>query len=143
MRRPPTGNVSPVPILFSATSTTSRLPPPRSPAIPSGWWKPATIPSALRRASSAPDRILTDASVTVSTAAMNSRPFEASRAAAVAMTCTDSTFICRVNPANLRRAVSAAAIASGSRRPPEATPLTRPHSSFSLNSGVIERPSRS
>ena len=53
-RRPPSGNVSPSPILAPLTSTTSRLPPPRSPATPSGSWKPEMTPSADRRASSAP-----------------------------------------------------------------------------------------
>ena len=70
-------------------STTSRLPPPRSPATPSGSWKPEMTPSAVRRASSAPDRTATWTPVIASTAAMNSRPFEASRGAAVASTCSD------------------------------------------------------
>ena len=40
-------------------STTSRLPPPRSPAMPSGLWMPETTPSAVSRASSAPERSVT------------------------------------------------------------------------------------
>ena len=43
-----------MPIGVPLTSTTSRLPPPRSPATPSGSWMPEMTPSAVSRASSAP-----------------------------------------------------------------------------------------
>ena len=67
-------------------STSSRLPPPRSPTTPFGSRKPDTTPSADRRASSLPDRRSTLTPVACSTAAMNSGPLAASRGAAVAIT---------------------------------------------------------
>ena len=68
--------------------TSSRLPPPRSPTTPSGRWNPETTPSAESRASRVPDKSSIGWPQASRAASRNAGPLVASRAAAVANTCS-------------------------------------------------------
>ena len=68
------------------TSTSSSEPPPRSPTMPSGRWKPETTPSAVSSASRWPEITSILVRQICSAAAMKSLPLRASRQAAVAST---------------------------------------------------------
>ena len=72
-------------------------------------------------------------------AARNSGPFEASRAAAVAMTRTSSMSISRVRTRNLFSATSAFSMPGFDSLPVVTTPLPSAHSAFSLNDGIGAR----
>ena len=52
---PPSGSVTPGLTRCQWTSVSSSEPPPRSPTMPSGWWKPETTPSAESSASRLPE----------------------------------------------------------------------------------------
>src|SRR4029077_8744927 len=69
-----------------------------------------------------------------SACAINSGPFSASRAAAVAITCTRVTFIWSMSPRKRRSARSARATASADSRPVDTIERPSPHRIFSLNS---------
>ena len=84
-RKPPSGSVTDWRKASPFTSMISRLPPPRSPAKPSGERKPIMMPLAASSASRWPDRIWILAPSACSPRAMKSGPSEASRQAAVAI----------------------------------------------------------
>ena len=73
-------------ILPFSTLISSRLPPPKSPIIPSKPGKALNTPKADRIASDSPDRILISRLNLLSSSSANSFPFAASRSAAVATT---------------------------------------------------------
>ena len=97
-----------------STSISSRLPPPRSPAMPSAAWKPVMMPCAASSASSRAGQHADRAVPRMRSAwAMNSGPLSASRAAAVAMTSTFLTPSWSIRARKRRSARSARLTASG------------------------------
>ena len=83
--RPPSGKLTPLPMLVPVMSMSSSEPPPRSATTPSGAWKPEMTPSADSSASRRPDNKSTGAPIAAVASAMKAGPFDASRAAAVAI----------------------------------------------------------
>ena len=88
---PPSGSVMPGLMRLPCTSTSSSEPPPRSPTMPSGRWKPETTPSAVSSASRWPEITSILVRQMRSAAAMKALPLRASRQAAVASTHSRST----------------------------------------------------
>jgi hypothetical protein len=120
-------------------SINSRLPPPRSPATPSGATKPIMMPWATSLASFSPDKTSMRSPHAFSARAMNSAPSSASRTAAVAKARTFFTSRMRAIERKRTSAASARSTASPPSLPVEAMVRPRPHRTFSLNSGVGER----
>ena len=138
-RSPPSGSVTASFNLPLARSINSRLPPPRSPAIPSASTKPIMMPWAARRASVSPDNTSILHPHAASPRRRNSGPLSASRTAAVAITVIYLTSRTWATVRNRRNAWIARSTASGARLPVDATERPSPHKTFSLNSGVGDR----
>ena len=142
-RSGPTGKVTRSCTPPSATRTSSRLPPPRSPTTPSARGMPAITPRADRRASCRPDRMRTVKPHSCATRSTNAPPLSASRTAAVATTSGSRTFMSTHSSAKRRNVCNAASTASSAMRPVGPTARPRPHRTFSLNTvwGLRRRPS--
>ena len=111
-----------------------------SPTTPSGRWTPDITPSAESLASRSPESSAISMPPSASrAAATNSGPFEASRAAAVAITRTSSMPIIAVSRRKRFRAVSAFSTPALGSLPVETTPLPSPQSDFSLKAGIGAR----
>ena len=117
----------------SATRISSRLPPPRSPTMPSASGIADSTPSPAACASCAPDNSSTD-SPRLAASLISSSPFVASRTAAVATVRTSSHAISLISAPNRRSAAPASAMASASIVPICARLRPSPASTFSLNS---------
>src|SRR5947209_12118884 len=118
------------------TSVSSSEPPPRSPTMPSGLWKPDTTPSALSSASRLPETSAILVPHTRSASAMKALPLLASRHAAVASTWSCGTSMRSHSTRNRRSAPSALSTASAAKSPVECTSRPSPASTFSLKIGV-------
>src|SRR5512138_2087951 len=134
--RPPRGNVWPTSMLLPRISANSSEPPPRSPAMPSGSWILAIIPSAASRASRLPDRTSIGVRQIFSASRMKFGPSFASRTADVAITLTSPTSITSQSARKRLSAPRALVTASAFSLPLVLTSRPRPHSTFSLKIGV-------
>ncbi len=111
--------------------------------MPSGRWKPHTMPSADNSASRLPDSTVIGTPQAASARSMKAGPLRASRQAAVAMAHTLPTPMASQRARNRRSAASARSTESAASRPVVSTSRPRPARIFSLKTGVWVRARRS